>query len=405
LQPVISKATVGLELHWIGKARPPQSGPCVFREDARRGYRARPKIKSGAIHDNLLIHGDNLPALTALAATHLGSVKCAYLDPPYNTGSAFAHYDDGVAHALWLSFMRDRLLLLRGLLRTDGSVWISIDDNEGHYLKVLCDEVFGRHNFIATVVWQKKYTQANDAEYFSDNHDFILVYARDRASFRMNGLPRSPKQNSAYRNPDQDARGPWKATPLHAKSGSNANFTFTFQNGVSWRPPSGTFPRFSPARLKEMDQTGQIWFGKVGTAPPCRKTFLSGVAAEVVPKSIWLYDEVGHNHEAREEAKAIRPADPFTTPKPERLLHRILTLATHPGDYVLDAFAGSGTTGAVAHKMGRRWIMVELGEHCDTHIVPRMRRVIDGDPGGVTEATGWQGGGGFRYYRLEPAGG
>ncbi len=392
-----------LELTWIEKENSPRLEPRILLEDPSKSYHAAGRVTDHDPFDNRLILGDNLLALKALELDFAGRVKCIYIDPPYNTGCGFTHYDDGVEHSRWLSLMRDRLELLRKLLCIDGSIWISIDDNEGHYLKVLCDEVFGRRNFISTVIWQKKYTQANDAEYFSDNHDFILVYARDRASFRMNGLPRSKKQNDAYRNPDNDPRGPWKATPLHAKSGSDGDFSFRFSNGVVWRPPKGTFPRFSHATLKGMDQTGQIWFGRAGDATPSRKTFLKDVKGDVVPKSIWLHDDVGQNHEAREEAKAIVPTDPFRTPKPERLLHRVLALATAGGDLVLDSFAGSGTTGAVAHKMGRRWIMVEMGEHCDTHIVPRMKRVVDGaDPGGVTEATGWKGGGGFRYYRLAP---
>jgi adenine-specific DNA-methyltransferase len=283
-------------------------------------------------------------------------------------------------------------------------LWITIDDNEGHYLKVLCDELFGRRNFITTVVWQKKYTQANDATFFSDNHDFILVYAKDRDRFVLNSLPRSAKQNDAYTNPDMDPRGPWKATPLHAKSGSDPNSSFRFRNGVIWKPPVGTYPRFSTKRLTEMDENNEIWFGKNGKSIPSRKTYLTDVKQGVAPTSIWLHEEVGHNHEARSEARELVPDDPFSTPKPERLLHRILTLATDPGDWVLDSFAGSGTTGAVAHKMGRKWIIVELGDHCHTHIVPRLQKVIDGkDLGGITESVDWNGGGGFRYYTLAPS--
>jgi len=399
----MAKKKTKLELTWIGKENRPKLEPRVLIEDPDKSYHAAHRVSEDDIFDNRLIFGDNLLALKALEQEFTGEIKCIYIDPPYNTGSAFEHYDDGIEHSLWLSLMRERLEILRRLLTADGSIWVNLDDNEGHYCKVLMDEVFGRNNFVSTIVWQKKYTQANDAVFFSDNHDLILVYANQRESFRLGGLPRTATQNKAYRNPDDDPRGPWKSTPLHAKSGSGTGFSFTFRNGVVWSPPAGTYPRFSEDSLRRMDENNEIWFGKNGTATPSRKTFLTEVSQTVRPKSIWLHDEVGHNHEARNEGKAFNAADPFGTPKPERLLYRILTLCTKPGDLVLDSFAGSGTTGAVAHKMSRRWIMVELGEHCHTHIMPRMKKVIDGDdPKGITGEVEWQGGGGFRYYKLGP---
>ncbi len=292
-------------------------------------------------------------------------------------------------------------------MRTDGSIWITIDDTECHYLKVLCDGIFGRHNFVSNVVWQKKYTVANDAKWLSENHDHVLVYARNKETWRPNRLGRSEEMNARYRNPDGHPKGPWKATPLHAKSGSSsaARFVYHFQNGVIWSPPPGTFARYSEETLLQIEEDDAIWFGTDGTAGPSRKTFLSELVRDGPPApTVWLQGDVGNNHEARDEVKAFNPYDPFSTPKPERLLQRVLDLATDPGDLVLDSFAGSGTTGAVAHKMGRRWIMVELGEHCHTHIIPRMKKVIDGeDPGGITEAIGWKGGGGFRHYRLGPS--
>ncbi len=387
------------ELNWIGKDQRPRVEPGVLVEDPALGVQA-----GGLADDNLLVFGDNLPALKALEATHAGRIRCVFIDPPYNTGGAFTQYDDGVEHSRWLGFLRDRLEILRGLLAVDGSLWITIDDNESHYLKVLCDEVFGRDNFVSNAVWQKKYTVANDAQWLSGNHDHILVYARDKAVWRPNRLPRTEAMNARYRNPDNHPNGPWKATPLHAKSGSEAgrSFSHTFGNGVVWTPPRGTYPRFSAETLRRLDEAEAIWFGKDGTAVPSRKTFLSELSDEGTPcPTVWLHSEAGNNHEAREEVKAFNPAQPFDTPKPERLLHRILHLATGPGDWVLDAFAGSGTTGAVAHKMGRRWIMIERGEHCHSHILPRMRKVVAGtDPGGITEAVGWKGGGGFRYARV-----
>ena len=397
-----------LELTWIGKENRPRLEPRILIEEPERSHHAARRVTDGDRFDNLLIHGDNLLALKALEQEFTGKVKCIFIDPPYNTGSAFAHYDDGVEHSLWLSLMRDRIELLRRLLSPSGSLWITVDDNEAHYLKVMADEVFGRENFVANAIWQKKYTVANDAKWLSENHDHVLVYALDKATWRPRRLERSAEMDDRYRNPDGHAKGPWKATPLYAKrSGSEKEqaFSFRFKNGVVWSPPRGTSPRFPEAALREMDKNDEIWFGSDGTAAPSRKTFLGQLKVAGPPApTVWLHGDAGNNHQARDEVKAFNEADPFATPKPEKLLKRVLDLATQPGDLVLDSFAGSGTTGAVAHKMGRRWIMVELGEHCHTHIVPRLKKVIDGeDPGGVTEAVDWKGGGGFRYYRLAPS--
>lgn len=407
-----------LELTWIGKEGRAKLEPRILLEDASRSYHATTRVRPdadpgepdypGDLFDNRLIFGDNLLALKALEAEFAGKIKCVYIDPPYNTGSAFEHYDDGVEHSLWLSLIRDRLDLLRRLLSEDGSIWVNLDDNESHYAKVLMDELFGRSNFVANVVWQKKYTLANDAKWLSDNHDHILVYAKDKLTWRPYRLERSAEMDKRYSNPDDHPKGPWKSTPLYAKrigSEKEQAFTFRFKNGVVWTPPRGASPRFPADKLREMDENNEIWFGVDGKATPSRKTFLRDLKISGTPApTIWLHSEAGNNHEAREEVKAVNPDSPFGTPKPERLLKRILELATQPGDWVLDSFAGSGTTGAVAHKMGRRWVMVELGEHCQTHIIPRLKKVIDGtDEGGVTEATGWKGGGGFRYYCLAPS--
>lgn len=397
-----------LELTWIGKNERPHLEPRILLEDESLSYHAKAHITESDIFDNILIHGDNLLALKALEQEFTGKVKCVFIDPPYNTGSAFEHYDDGVEHSLWLSLMRDRIELLRRLLSEDGSLWITIDDNEAHYLKVLCDEILGRQNFVSNVVWQKKYTVSNDAKWLAETHDHVLVYAKNKETWRPNRLERTAEMDSRYRNPDNHPKGPWKATPLYAKrTGSEKEqaFSFRFKNGVIWTPPRGTSPRFPADALREMDNNDEIWFGSDGDANPSRKTFLSELKlAEPPAPTVWLHGDTGNNHEAREEVKAINPNDSFATPKPEKLLKRIVALASDPGDLVLDSFAGSGTTGAVAHKMGRRWIMVELGDHCETHIVPRLRKVIDGeDRGGITEAVEWGGGGGFRYYRLAPS--
>ena len=397
-----------LELTWIGKEIRPKLEPRILLEDAEKSYHATHRVSENDIFDNRLIRGDNLLALKALEQEFTGKVKCIFIDPPYNTGSAFEHYDDGVEHSIWLGLMRDRLEILRNLLSEDGSLWITIDDNEAHYLKVMCDEIFGRANFVANVVWQKKYTVANDAKWFSENHDHILIFAKNKEVWRPYRLERTSQMDQRYRNPDNHPKGVWKSTPLYAKrlgSEKEQAFSFQFKNGVVWTPPKGTSPRFPAETLRQLDENDEIWFGADGKANPSRKTFLSELKISgTPPATIWLHTDAGNNHEAREEVKCINTEDYFATPKPEKLMRRVLEIATNPGDLVLDSFAGSGTTGAVAQKMGRRWIMIELGEHCHTHIIPRLKKVIDGeDKGGITQTVNWKGGGGFRYYRLAPS--
>ncbi len=396
-----------LELTWIGKENLPKLEPRILLEDPAKSYHAKHRIASADLFDNRLIFGDNLLALKALEAEFSGRVKCVFIDPPYNTGSAFAHYDDGVEHSIWLSLMRDRLEIIKRLLSDDGSLWITIDDNEAHYLKVLCDEVFGRANFISTLAWQKKYAVKSDSEFFSESHDFILVYAKSRLNFRINRFGRTEAQDARYKNPDSDPRGVWTSGPLQRNEARDyAIFPIhSPRTGKEHWPPKGTSWRFTKERMVELIAENRIWFGEAGNNVPRLKRFLHEVSESVPATTWWDYQNFGHNDEARRESKAlVANTDIFATPKPERLLEKILTLGTNPGDLVLDSFAGSGTTGAVAHKMGRRWIMVELGEHCHTHIIPRLQKVIDGaDPGGITEAVGWKGGGGFRYYHLAPS--
>lgn len=389
-----------LELTWIGKDEQPKLEPRILIEDQEKSYGDKNT-------ENMLIYGDNLLALKALEQDFTGKIKCIFIDPPYNTGGAFEHYDDNLEHSIWLNLIKPRIELLRNLLSEDGSIWISIDDDESHYLKVLCDEIFGRNNFVNNVIWEKKYTVSNDARWLSDNHDHILVFAKNKEVWQLNRLPRTEEMNSAYRNPDNHPKGPWKSTPLHAKSGSEAaeRFSYTFKNGVTWSPPAGTFPRFAKDTLKRYDENDEIWFGVNGKATPSRKTFLSELRVEGTPsRTIWNYTEVGHNHEAREEVKEFNPEEVFATPKPERLIQRIITLASNENDLVLDSFLGSGTTSAVAHKMKRKWIGIELGEHCHTHCIPRLKKVCDGtDQGGISESVNWKGGGGFKYYYLAPS--
>ncbi len=397
-----------LELTWIGKDQRPRLEPRILLEDPKRSYHAKQRVTDNDLFDNRLIKGDNLLALKALEAEFAGKVKCVFIDPPYNTGSAFTHYDDGLEHSIWLGLMRDRLEIIRRLLADDGSLWITIDDNEAHYLKVMCDEVFGRSNFQCDIAWEKRYAPPPDTKGFGYVHDHILVYQKTR-SFQRKLLPLTEDQEGRYKNPDRDSRGPWKAE----------NYTCRY---TADERPNLFYPVVNPNTLEEIwpkhtrvwgmskvvheknVAENRIWWGVKGTnSVPALKNFLAGINQGMMPMSIWKHTLAGHNQDAMKEMLAIFGKDVFSTPKPEQLISVALQIATNPGDLVLDSFAGSGTTGAVAHKMGRRWIMVELGEHCHTHIMPRLQKVIDGqDPGGVTPATGWQGGGGFRYYELAP---
>lgn len=393
-----------LELTWIGKEQKSRLEPRILLADQSKSYHAKERFSDSDIFDNRLIFGDNLLALKALEHEFSGAIKCVFIDPPYNTGSAFTHYDDGLEHSIWLGLMRDRLEIIKRLLSDDGSLWITIDDNEGHYLKVMCDEIFGRNNFVSTVIWQKKYAPKSDSKYFSASHDFVLVFAKNLAKFNLGRLAKTEKQIGRYTNRDNDPRGPWKASDvLRNEARDYAIFPVKLPSGREVFPPPGTSWRYTKEKFAELIADNRIWFGVDGDARPAYKRFLSEVTDTIPSTTIWAYDEVGHNDESKKEMRALFGENLFDTPKPERLLERVLSLATKPGDLVLDSFAGSGTTGAVAHKMRRRWIMVELGEHCHTHIIPRLRKVVDGDDkGGITESAGWKGGGGFRYYRLAP---
>jgi adenine-specific DNA-methyltransferase len=397
-----------LELTWIGKEHRPKLEPRILLEDPEKSYHAAHRVTEHDCFDNRLIFGDNLLALKALEAEFAGKIKCVFIDPPYNTGSTFTHYDDGLEHSIWLSMMRDRLEIIRKLLSEDGSLWITVDDNEAHYLKVMCDEMFGRTNFISNVIWQKRFSPNNTSQFISDSHDHILVYSRDKNRWIINSLPREEKHNQSYKNPDNDPRGSWTSGDLSARNSYSLGiYPITTPSGrVISGPPKGTYWRVSFEKFKDLDSDSRIWWGKDGNNTPRLKRFLSEIQGGIVPQSIWMHTEVGNTQEAKKEVLpyATGVEDIFETPKPERLIQRVLQTATNPGDLILDSFAGSGTTGAVAHKMSRRWIMIELGDHCHTHIIPRLQKVINGeDNGGITQTVNWQGGGGFRYYRLAPS--
>ena len=358
--------------------------------------------------ENLLIQGDNLDALKALLPYYAGRVKCIAIDPPYNTQSAFQHYDDNLEHSTWLSLMYPRLELLRDLLTEDGSIWVFIDDNESHYLKVVMDEVFGRKNFVANIVWQKSHTRENRTD-ISTIHDSVLLFAKEREIFKntRNALPSSTSQLERYTNPDNDPRGAWASLPAHAKAEKGRRqaqfFTITTPSGRTIDPPPGRCWLYTEDRFREMVADNRIWFGVEGGNAPRVKKFQSEVQAGLVPSTIWLHSEVGTTGTAKAELTQLFPGEtPFSTPKPEGVIQRIVHIATNPGELVLDSFLGSGTSAAVAHKMGRRWIGIELGDHAVTHCVPRLKKVVDGEQGGISEAVGWKGGGGFRFCRLGP---
>jgi len=348
--------------------------------------------------------------LKALEQEYAGKVKCVFIDPPYNTGSAFTHYDDGVEHSIWLGLMRDRLEIIRNLMSEDGSLWITIDDNEAHYLKVLCDEIFGRKNFVATMIWEKR-TSRENRRVFSFNHDYVLVYAKNKPGFEAirNPLKLNQEVLGRYKNPDNDDRGPWQSVSANAQAGHATPSQFyklRLPSGREIDPPKGRCWLYTQERMKQEIAAGNIWFGVDGNNVPRLKKFLRDNQGKgLTPETVWPASEVGTNDDAKKSLLQLLSNVPvFDNPKPESLLQRIVHIATNPNDLILDSFAGSGTTGAVAHKMGRRWIMVELGEHCHTHIIPRIQKVIDGeDQGGISKTVNWKGGGGFRYYRLGPS--
>lgn len=398
-----------LELTWPGKDERPQLEPRILIENPEKSYHAKVR-REGDIFDNMLIKGDNLLALKALEQDYAGKVKCVFIDPPYNTGSAFSHYDDGLEHSLWLSLIRDRLEIIRRLLADDGSLWITIDDNEAHYLKVLCDEIFGRTNFVANAVWQKKYSKQNDAKWLSVSHDHVLIYAKAKDAWRPNPLERSDEQLKGYKNPDSDPRGVWQSV-VYTCSKTRAerpNLYYGIEHpktGQLVYPDESRVWAYEKKTHLEHIQNDMLWWGESQDKDkPRLKSFLRKVGRGIVPDTLWLREDFGDNQDAKREALALNSTDTFPTPKPEKLLQKVLQIATNEGDLILDSFAGSGTSGAVAHKLGRRWIMIELGDHADSHILSRLKHVIDGtDQGGISKAVDWKGGGGFRYFTLAPS--
>jgi adenine-specific DNA-methyltransferase len=363
--------------------------------------------------DNLMIQGDALNALTSLsrlpefAKEYLGKVKLAYLDPPFNTQQSFLQYDDALEHSVWLTMMRDRLLQIKDLLSPDGSVWVHCDDSEQAYLRVLMDEIWGRNCFVTTVMWEKRFSRSNDAT-FSVSHDYIVIFATDpgRWSGVRNRLTRSAEQSKIYKNPDGDPRGPWRTVPWDAPNiRVNLSYPITTPSGKVRYPPKGRHWSRTEEQWLRLHEQGLTYFGKKGDGSPMIKMFIKDDPG-IVPNTWWSHEECGHTAESKKEIMNLFPGvEPFATPKPERLMQRIVEIGSDEGDIVLDAFAGSGSTLAVAHKMGRRWIAIERErDTLETFMKPRLTKIVAGeDPGGVTDLVEWKGGAGFRVLEVAPS--
>ena len=404
-----------LELTWVGKENEIKVEPRILIENPALSNMSHKMPEQASIFDventdsfdNMLIHGDNLLALKALESKFAGQVKCIYIDPPYNTGSAFEHYDDGIEHSIWLNLMYNRLLLLKNLLhKTEGTIWITLDDNEAHYAKIICDGIWGRNNFIGDVIWNSRKSVSNDA-ILSLNTNHILVYASSidyiRAKAKRGELFRGDLDTSKFANPDNDPRGPWVADPFDAPA-VRANLSYEIKNpntGVMYTPPKGRHWRTEKEKYDALFADNRIVFGKNGDSKPQQKRFLSECLDKgAVLTTLW--DDLDTTTNATKHSQTMF-VNSFTNPKPENLIERILKLSTKPGDLVLDSFLGSGTTAAVAQKMGRKWIGVEMGDQAYDFCKVRLDKVIDGsDQGGISKSVNWKGGGGYRFYELAP---
>lgn len=390
---------------WVDPSDPRVTEVRLLHEVARVG-------ETTATEDNLLIEGDALYALTALnripelAERYAGKVRLVYIDPPFNTGQAFAHYDDNLEHSVWLSMLRDRLVQIKPLLAPNGSIWVHLDDAEVHRCRCVMDEVLGGNNAVATLIWQKRTSRDNRAA-FSSMHDYLLVYAANGAQNWKNYRHRLPDEGG-YSNPDNDPRGPWRSVPISAQAGhatASQFYEITTPTGVVHLPPQGRAWTYTRPRFDELVAAGRVYWPRSGDGRPRLKRFADEDEG-LVPFTIWPAAEVGENSTAKTHVQQLFPTvDPFATPKPEGLLERIVHIATDPGDIVLDCFAGSGTTAAVAHKMGRLWVTSEREEPTvEAFTRPRLEKVIAGeDPGGITDAAEWKGGGGFRHMKVGPS--
>ena len=381
------------------------------------------------LNDNLIIHGDNLHALKALLPKYAGKVKCIYIDPPYNTGNEGWVYNDNVnspmmqawlekhspvdledleRHDKWLCMMWPRLHLLHELLSDNGIIFISIDHNEQHHLRMLMDEIFGAQNIVANFTWWSKYTLSNDSKTVSYQHENILSYAKNLEVCQIGVLPRTPEMDRSYKNPDEDPKGPWKATPLHAKSGRDEDrYSLKFPNGVTWYCPEGRFPRYTQKRLMELYNEGQLYFGRSEKSQPNKKTYLSEVKAGKTVGSLWPYQEVGSTHQANEELASVMGKGVFNNPKSTKLIQRVFQTANlSSNDIVLDSFAGSGTTAHAVLALNkedggnRKFILVECEDYADTITAERVRHVINGVETAKDENLRNGLGGSFTYCTL-----
>ncbi len=383
-----------------------QAGASAVADDIGRTLMRVATWSAGAASTgNALIHGDNLAVLGLLVRSRPGTVKCAYLDPPYNNGETYQHYLDDMGHDEWLKAVRARLERVHALLRKDGSLWISIDDSEVHYLKVATDAVFGRQNFVGTVVWERRTTREN-RKALSRNHEYLLVYAKDAETWAKsrNDLPLTKEVEARHKNADNDPRGPWQSVSANVQDGHATPqqfYVLQAPGGRKHRPPKGRCWVYSKPKMLEEIAKKNIWFGRDGNSVPRIKRFLKDRKGGLTPDTLWRADDVGTTSTAKKQLIALFDKKPlFDTPKPEQLIQRVLHIATNPGDLVLDAYLGSGTTAAVAHKMNRSYVGIENGEHIKTHCVQRLRQVIAGESGGISPLVGWRGGGGFDFYRL-----
>ena len=351
---------------------------------------------------NVIVQGDNINLLKVLAP---GQVRCIYIDPPYNNREHYTHYNDNLSHEAWLESITLRLEYFAELLSEDGSLWISIDDREVHYLKVAADKILNRQNFVTTIIWEQRTTRENRRA-FSNNHEYLLVYVKNPLVFRKsrNGLNFTSEAISRYRNPDNDPRGPWQSVSANVQDGHATQGQFyeiVSPNGQRYVPPKGRCWVYNRERMQGEIRKNNVWFGNGGNGVPRLKVFLHNGGKGLTPHTLWSASEAGTSESAKKHLLQIFPHETvFDTPKPEHLIHRILSIATNPGDLVLDTYLGSGTTAAVAHKMGRRYIGIEMGDHAITHCAHRLRLVVDGEAGGISKLVCWNGGGGFDFFRF-----
>lgn len=374
---------------------------------AGRHLKQFPTLCSGSPNSgNVIIHGENGAVLESLEHQFQRQVRCIYIDPPYNNQERYSHYDDKEHHDAWLSSIVSCVERLKPFLNDEGSIWISIDERQLHYLKVALDQVFGRENFVTTIVWEQRTTREN-RKVFSANHEYVLVYARNYAKFKTARglLPWTDEIEKRFKNPDDDPRGPWQSVSANAQAGhatASQFYELIAPNGKHHVPPPGRCWVYDQKRMATEVEKNNIWFGRDGNGVPRLKCFLSDAKRGVTPHTLWKADEVGTNDSAKKHLIALLPdKEVFDTPKPEGLVRRILEIATSPGDLVLDAYLGSGTTAAVAQKMGRRYIGIEVGDHIITHCVSRLRKVIEGEQGGVSTEVAWKGGGGYDFFGLQ----